>query len=134
MNVRRTKIVATLGPATATPEKVGELVAAGLEVARVNACHGTEPERAALIASARQAAEAARRPLAVLLDLQGPRIRVGVLPPNVRLIPGDTVAFAPESARPVPSVWARAAGSLAGIQVPRERFGDLPLRGSRIRK
>ena len=98
MNVRRTKIVATLGPATATPEKVGELVAAGLDVARVNACHGTEPERAALIASARQAAEAARRPLAVLLDLQGPRIRVGVLPPNVRLIPGDTVAFAPESA------------------------------------
>ena len=97
LNVRRTKIVATLGPATATPEKVGALVAAGLDVARINACHGTERERAELVAAARAAAEAAHRPLAVLLDLQGPRIRVGVLPPEVLLIPGDTVAFAPET-------------------------------------
>src|SRR3954452_2735400 len=73
--VRRTKLVCTLGPASAGI--VPELVAAGMNVARVNLSHGTHPEHDALIAAVRDAAAAARRPVAVLVDLPGPKIRVG---------------------------------------------------------
>ena len=70
--MRHTKIVATLGPATATDEKVRELYAAGVDVFRLNASHGTREERAALAARVRAAGNAA-----LLLDLQGPKIRLG---------------------------------------------------------
>jgi pyruvate kinase len=101
MTIRRTKIVATLGPASSTARTIGALVEAGIDVARINASHGTAEQRASLIALVRQAAEAAGRPVAILLDLQGPRIRVGSLPVPVRLTPGETVTFAPEEmARP----------------------------------
>ena len=64
------------------------LVAAGVDVARINACHGTPEQHASLIAAARAAGAAAGRPVAVLLDLQGPRIRVGELAAPVSLEPG----------------------------------------------
>lgn len=70
--MRHTKIVATLGPATATDEKVRELYAAGVDVFRLNASHGTREERAAHAARVRAAGNAA-----ILLDLQGPKIRLG---------------------------------------------------------
>jgi len=96
VNVRRTKIVATLGPATSTAEAVAALIGAGVDVARINASHGTPQQRAELIRLVRAAAVAASRPVAVLLDLQGPRIRVGALPKPVTLTPGASVVFAPE--------------------------------------
>jgi pyruvate kinase len=95
-SIRRTKIVATLGPATSTPAGVAALIAAGMDVARINASHGTAEQRAQLIRTVRRAAEDAGRPVAVVLDLQGPRIRVGDLPRPVELTPGATVTFAPE--------------------------------------
>lgn len=96
MPIRRTKIVATLGPATNTPRTVGALVRAGIDVARINASHGTAEQRAALIRLVREQAAEAGRPVAVLLDLQGPRIRVGDLAAPIRLEPGQHVTFAPE--------------------------------------
>ena len=77
--VRHAKIIATLGPNTADPVLVASLVAAGRDVARLNASHGTAEQRAALIATLRAAAKAAGKPVPILLDLQGPRIRIGDL-------------------------------------------------------
>jgi pyruvate kinase len=96
VTVRRTKIVATLGPASSTPSAIAALIAAGVDVARINASHGTADQRAELIAIVRKEAEEAGRPVAVLLDLQGPRIRVGDLAKPITLTPGETVVFAPE--------------------------------------
>ena len=96
--IRRTKIVATLGPATGTSERVAALIDAGANVIRVNASHGTPELRAGWIAAARRGAEAAGAPACVLVDLQGPRIRVGALPHPRTLRPGETVVFAPEHA------------------------------------
>ena len=74
-----TKIVATLGPATSTPELVEALLEAGVSVFRLNFSHGTHAEHLGHIQRVRAAAERLHRPAAVLQDLQGPRIRVGTL-------------------------------------------------------
>src|SRR5437016_5521675 len=94
--IRRTKIVATLGPATGTPEGIAGLIGAGANVIRVNSSHGTPELRARWIAAVREAAAAADVAVAVLVDLQGPRIRVGNLAAPRVLRPGETVVFAPE--------------------------------------
>ena len=94
--IRRTKIVATLGPATSEPDQIGALLDAGANVLRVNASHGTAELRAQWIKSARQQADARELPIAVLVDLQGPRIRVGELKQPRLLEPGQTVVLAPE--------------------------------------
>src|ERR1700688_283500 len=75
--IRRPKIVATIGPATAKDEAIAALLDAGANVVRINASHGTPEERAHWIETVRCAAERAELPVAVLVDLQGPRIRVG---------------------------------------------------------
>jgi pyruvate kinase len=94
--IRRTKIVATLGPATGTEAQIAGLLDAGANVIRINASHGTAEVRGAWIAAVRRVADAKGLPVAVLLDLQGPRIRVGDLPAPRELSPGQAVVFAPE--------------------------------------
>jgi pyruvate kinase len=94
--IRRTKIVATLGPATGTDAQIAALLDAGANVIRINASHGSADVRARWIEMVRRAAHAKGLPVAVLLDLQGPRIRVGALPAPRELTPGQTVVFAPE--------------------------------------
>jgi pyruvate kinase len=74
---RRAKIVCTLGPATDTPERARALVEAGMDVARLNFSHGSHAEHGRRFHEVRQAAQAANRNLAVLADLQGPKIRLG---------------------------------------------------------
>lgn len=74
--MRRAKIVCTLGPATASPEKIQELVDAGMDVARINRSHGAPEEHAAVIENVRAAAESSGRAVAILVDLQGPKIRL----------------------------------------------------------
>jgi pyruvate kinase len=74
---RRAKIVCTLGPATDTPERCRALVEAGMDVARLNFSHGEHAEHGRRYHEVRQAAEAAGRNVAVLADLQGPKIRLG---------------------------------------------------------
>jgi pyruvate kinase len=93
---RRTKIVCTLGPATSSPERVRALIDAGMDVARINFSHATQEIHAATIRVVREAAKEAGKPIAILGDLQGPKIRIGVLPEPVVLRPGDVVGFAPE--------------------------------------
>jgi pyruvate kinase len=74
---RRVKIVCTLGPAVDTPEQIRELVAAGMDVARLNFSHGEHAEHAERFHKVRAAAVAAERPVGILADLQGPKIRLG---------------------------------------------------------
>ena len=74
---RRTKIVCTLGPATSTPEAIAALVAAGMDVARLNFSHGQREDHAKACGLVRDAAAVAGREIGVLADLQGPQIRLG---------------------------------------------------------
>src|SRR3989441_3151529 len=94
--MRRAKIVATLGPATGTPDRIAALIEGGANVIRVNASHGTAETRGRWIEVVRRAADGAGVPVAVLVDLQGPRIRVGELAGSRVLRPGEVVVFAPQ--------------------------------------
>ncbi len=77
IRARRARIVATLGPASRSLEKVCELAIAGADVFRVNFSHGAHAEHARAIQAVREAEAAVGRPLAVLADLQGPKLRLG---------------------------------------------------------
>ncbi|MDQ3253198.1 MAG: pyruvate kinase, partial [Acidobacteriota bacterium] len=77
--MRRAKILATLGPASREPAVLEALLAAGMNAVRINMSHGDQEEHAETIKRARAAAERMKRPLAVLVDLSGPKIRTGVL-------------------------------------------------------
>ena len=77
--MRRTKIVATIGPASRDPEVLVRMVEAGMDVARLNFSHGSHADHAARIAMVRRAADEAGRHIALLQDLQGPKIRTGSL-------------------------------------------------------
>ena len=92
----RTKIVCTLGPATATAEAIDSLMDAGLDVARINFSHGTHDQHARTIALVRELGARRERPIAILGDLQGPRIRIGDLAKPRVLEPGSDVVFCPE--------------------------------------
>ena len=74
--MRRSKIVCTLGPATSSEEKIRELIAAGMDVVRINCSHGTLDEHGERIATVRRVAQEFDKPVAILVDLQGPKIRL----------------------------------------------------------
>lgn len=74
---RRAKIVCTIGPAVASEERIDELIQAGMNVARLNLSHGDYPEHERVYSLIRKSAAAAGRPVAILVDLQGPKIRLG---------------------------------------------------------
>ncbi|MEX0979351.1 MAG: pyruvate kinase, partial [Pirellulales bacterium] len=75
----RTKIIATIGPACRTLEKMAELVVAGVDVFRLNMAHATREVHAETLSMIRQTGRELRRPIAVLVDLAGPKIRLGQL-------------------------------------------------------
>jgi pyruvate kinase len=79
--MRRTKIVCTIGPASSTPTELDRLVGAGLDVARLNFSHGTHDEHADVIQRIRDGEARWGRPVAILQDLQGPKIRLGTFGP-----------------------------------------------------
>ena len=89
---RRTRIVATLGPATDPPDVLRRVLAAGVDVARINFSHGTADEHLARIARLRETAAGLNRNVAVLADLPGPKLRVR-LPGPRELAEGDEVRF-----------------------------------------
>ncbi|MGH3091357.1 MAG: pyruvate kinase [Gaiellaceae bacterium] len=93
---RRTKIVCTIGPASSSAEVIARLVAAGMDAARLNFSHGTRDDHAERVRLLREAQEQARRPLALIADLQGPKIRVGELERPRVLVEGDDVVVAGE--------------------------------------
>src|SRR4051812_30788735 len=88
---RRTKIVATIGPASASPEMLRELIANGMDAARLNLSHGTHDDHAERARLIRDAQEEAGRPIAIIGDLQGPKIRVGELDTPMTLVRGTEV-------------------------------------------
>lgn len=85
----RTKIVCTIGPAVSSYEKMLELIDAGMNVARLNFSHGTHEEHLRSIKNLKKAREKMDRPLAIMLDTHGPKIRVGKLP-------GDAITLQPK--------------------------------------
>ena len=87
---RRTKIVCTIGPATDSEEMIGKLIAAGMNVARVNFSHGTNDYHRTVIGRLKTVRKAFGKPVAILMDLQGPKIRIGNLKGGVvQLRPGQ---------------------------------------------
>jgi len=93
---RRTKIVATLGPASAGGEEISRLIEAGMDGARLNFSHGSHSDHGTSAKLVRDAQVAFGRPLALIADLQGPKLRIGELARPVELEVGDTVVVADE--------------------------------------
>ncbi|MFT3923447.1 MAG: pyruvate kinase [Myxococcales bacterium] len=87
--MRRVKIVCTIGPASSTPEMIQALVGAGMDCARLNFSHGSHEDHAKVARILREVAARAGRPVAILADLSGPKMRVGRFPGGpIELIPG----------------------------------------------
>ena len=98
---RKVKIVCTLGPSTQTPEMLSGLITEGMDIARLNFSHGTHEFHRAMIGNIREAAKRAQKPIAIMQDLQGPKIRVGKLAPGgIELKAGDIVLLYPEGSDP----------------------------------
>jgi pyruvate kinase len=119
--LRRTKIVATLGPASESEPVLRRLLAAGMDVARLNFSHGTKAEHGRTIRRLRRLARENPAPLAIMQDLQGPKIRVGRLASPMDLREGTTVRL----------TTGRTAGP-GCIPVPFAGLGRAVRRGSRI--
>src|SRR5215470_6021965 len=94
----KTKIVATIGPASETPDVLERLIRAGLNVARLNFSHGDLAGHAEHITRIRSAAEAAGRRVAIMADLPGPKIRIGTVEPEpIQLQPGENFILTTEA-------------------------------------
>jgi pyruvate kinase len=122
--VRRAKIVCTLGPATSTPEKIRELVDAGMNMARLNLSHGSYADHEAVYKMVRQASDDSGHAVGVLVDLQGPKIRLGRFATGpVTLSRGDAFTI---TSRPVPGDRSICSTTYEGL--PGDvRPGDLIL-------
>jgi pyruvate kinase len=89
---RRAKILCTLGPVSSSPEGIASLIAAGMDAARLNFSHGKHEGHAQTYSDIREQAAKAGKAIAILADLQGPKIRVGAIPdPGFELTPGETL-------------------------------------------
>lgn len=115
--VRRARIVATLGPACARDDVLRRLLAAGVDVARLNFSHGTHESHATAIAAVRRISSELGRPIAILQDLQGPKIRTGLLAGGVPVALATGARFV-ITARPVPG--DAAAVSTTYPELPRD--------------
>jgi pyruvate kinase len=98
LSPRRTKIVVTIGPASSG--RIDELIGAGMDAARLNFSHGTHDDHARNAEQVRRAQEQHGKPLALIADLQGPKIRVADLPDALVLIRGDEVVIGPDGDTP----------------------------------
>jgi len=94
--LRKTKIVCTIGPASDSPEVIGKLIDAGMNVARINFSHGTREEHLARLKTLRRVAEEKGAVLGIMQDIQGPKIRIGDLPGKVMLEVGQTFIITTE--------------------------------------
>jgi pyruvate kinase len=95
---RRTKIVATVGPASDSSQTLLAIAEAGMDAARLNFSHGTHEEHAARAKLVREVSSGVGRPIAIIADLQGPKVRIGELPAPVNLGTGDEIVVAAEDA------------------------------------
>ena len=90
---RHTKIIATIGPATETIEKLGQLISSGVDVIRLNMAHGSCEWVAEVVARVREASRIVQRQVAVMMDVKGPEIRTGVVERPIELAVGDIFEF-----------------------------------------
>src|SRR5262245_7322019 len=130
---RRAKIVCTLGPASSSPAQVRALVDAGMDVARLNFSHGTREEHAAVYREVRAASDAAQHAVAVLVDLQGPKIRLGEFEDGgITLSAGDRFTITTEPMEGTREMASTTYASLAKDVTPGARVllddGRLALR------
>ncbi|SKB16212.1 Pyruvate kinase 1 [Planktothrix sp. PCC 11201] len=92
----RTKIVATIGPASKSPEIIRQMLNAGMNVARLNFSHGSYEDHAEMVKLLRQVAKECDTPITLLQDLQGPKIRIGLLPSGeIELVEGELLTLVP---------------------------------------
>ena len=124
LNDRKTKIVCTIGPATDSPEQLRALLEAGMNVARLNFSHGNHAEHGQRIGRLRQLAETAGRPLAILQDLAGPKVRIGAFAAGpIELQTGESFTL---TTRPI--VGSQEAVSVSYALLPQEvKPGDVLL-------
>ncbi len=90
---RKTKIIATIGPATMSPDMLAQLIDAGLNVARLNMSHGTPEFVFETVRNIREISQRLDQRVAIMMDLQGPAIRTGTLPVDLELEPGELIAL-----------------------------------------
>ena len=121
--IRRAKIVATLGPACSTIEVFRTLVRAGLDVARLNFSHGSHAQKAELIAMVRQVAREENKPICILADLQGPKIRTGKLVDHkpVQLVAGERLTITPREIQGTAALVGTTFTTLAANLEPGSR-------------
>lgn len=119
----RTKIVCTIGPASREPEQLAQLIRAGMDVARINFSHGDQPTHAETIQRIREAAAQVGKPVAILGDLQGPKLRVGMMQEGgVPLKAGETLVM----------TTADILGEPGRVPVQYERLPEVVAAGDRI--
>ncbi|HTZ88270.1 MAG TPA: pyruvate kinase [Solirubrobacteraceae bacterium] len=138
--MRRTKIVATIGPASREPQTLLRMVQAGMDVARLNYSHGTLEEHAETVRRVRDAAGQVGRPVAILQDLPGPKLRIGALSEDiVELKPGEHLTFTvdgdetPGDARHMSVSWEGMADALQKDAVLYLADGSVRLRVTEAR-
>ncbi len=104
-NIKRTKIVCTIGPASSDKETIKKMIEAGMNVARLNFSHGSYEDHARLIANIREVAAELNHPVAILQDLQGPKVRVGALPEGgIMLEKGKEIVITTEPNPELPKI------------------------------
>src|SRR3954447_8813712 len=108
--MRSTKIVATIGPASRSPEMLERMIREGMDVARLNFAHGTPEDHAETVAMVRAAAERCGREIAVLQDVPGPKLRIGPVKDGVtHLDSGSRVVLTPDKvegdSKRLPLLW-----------------------------
>jgi pyruvate kinase len=124
METRKAKIVCTLGPVTSSNSMVERLVRAGMDVARLNFSHGSPEERARRMAAVRYASGLHRKPVAVIADLQGPKIRTGTLAGGRRVLL--------RRGQPFFVTTRNIEGGAAGVSTGFQELPQAVARGSRI--
>jgi pyruvate kinase len=131
----KSKIVATVGPATRAQDKIHALAELGVDVIRINMAHGSHDEHAEVVAWAREATAVTGKPIAILADLAGPKIRIGSLPAPITLAENKPIVLAAEAEATgdeIPTTYDRLARDVQ----PRDRIllddGLLELRVDKI--
>jgi len=102
--MRKTKIMVTIGPSCRDPKMLDQLISLGIDCARLNFSHGTLDEHAEVIDNIRRLSKKHNRPVAILQDLGGIKLRLGTLNEPVLLNPGDTISLVPEHETNEPGV------------------------------
>jgi pyruvate kinase len=121
--MRRAKIVCTMGPAVESPEKVAELIAAGMNMARLNLSHGGYDEHQNRLDLVRAGAKNANRPVAVLVDLQGPKIRLARFKDGPHeLFRGDIFTITTDEVEGTKDICGTTYKGLAGDCKPGDRI------------